>query len=477
MARFASAMPNQALSRVTLIDGETPELNDRWTTRATIALLVAVALPLGVALVSVSRERWYPTGDMAQAELHVAGFFRHPPLVGAAGRIGSILAPYGQGSHPGPALWVALLPVYLLTGRSSFGIELAMTLLQLAFIVATVLIVRRVYGAIGGLVVAAFAAVLVHALGPAPFIEPWNPWGALFAFFCFVSLCWGLMCGHHRFLPGAAFTGFFAVQCHAGYAALVGVTLLAMVGLVVRQWHAAGARTDEAADCDDEQADPGASRSAILRSAWIAVAVTVAMWLPPVVDQMRRTPGNLRILWDHFTATTEADGSPRVFVGGSSALKAFAGEFAVPGPWIRGAFRQPTDSPNVFTFALAVMIVGAIVVVLVRRRGLPERGVLIRLFGLLGMLTVVGIFSMSRIFGEFYDYVIRWWWVIVAWVFVALRARARPIRPRAMGRGFCAGTRAGHVGPRHRSCDRRAEPRSTQLPPGRRRGAADHRRP
>jgi hypothetical protein len=412
-------------------------LNDRWSTRATIVLLMAIAVPLVVALVSVSRERWYPTGDMAQAELHVAGFFRHPPLVGAAGRIGSILAPYGQGSHPGPALWVALLPVYLLTGRSSFGIELAMSFLQLAFIVATVLITRRVYGAIGGLVVAAFAAVLVHALGPAPFIEPWNPWGALFAFFCFVSLCWGIMCGHHRFLPGAAFSGFFAVQCHAGYAALVGVTLAAMVGFVIWQWRAVGVADNDDNDDDDDDkrpnpADaPGATRSAILRSWWIAVAVTVVMWLPPVVDQIRRTPGNLRILWDHFTATTEADGSPRVFVGGSSALRAFAGEFAMPGPWVRGAFRQPTDSPNLVAFILAVVIVAAIVVALARRRALPERGILIRLFVLLGVLTVVGIISMSRIFGEFYDYVIRWWWVIIAWVFAACAlALARLFRER-----------------------------------------------
>src|SRR3954471_20810184 len=147
-------------------------LNDRLTTRATIVVLAAIALPLVVALVSVSRETWFPTGDMAQAELHVAGFFRHPPLIGAAGRIGSMFTPYGQGSHPGPALWVALLPTYLLTGRSSFGIELGMTVLQLSLIVATGLTVRMVYGATGGLVIPSVAAVLVHPLGRSPFLEP-----------------------------------------------------------------------------------------------------------------------------------------------------------------------------------------------------------------------------------------------------------------------------------------------------------------
>ena len=372
-------------------------------------VLAAIAVPLVVALVSVSRETWYPTGDMAQAELHVAGFFRHPPLVGAAGRIGAMFTAYGQGSHPGPALWFALLPVYLLTGRASFGIELAMTLLQFGFIVATVLIVRRLYGPIGGLVVAALAAVLVHALGPAPFIEPWNPWGALFAFFCFISLCWGLTCGHHRYLPAAAFTGFFAVQCHTGYAFLVGATLAAMVGCVAWQWHHA--------DGDDQEGR--ALRSGILRSWWMAVTVTVAMWLPPVVDQLRRTPGNLRILWNDFTASTEADGSRRVFVGLSSALKAFAGEFALPGPWIRGAPRLRPNSPNVVTFLLAVAVVAGIVAVLIRRHALVRRGVLIRLFALLGGLTVVGIISTSRIFGDFFEYIIRWWWIILAWVFAA----------------------------------------------------------
>lgn len=373
-------------------------------------MLAATTVPLIVALVSVSREKWYPTGDMAQAELHVAGFFRHPPLVGAAGRIGSPFVPYGQGSHPGPALWVALLPLYLLTGRSSFGIELGMTLLQLTFIVSAVLIARRLFGAIGGLVVASLASVLVHSLGPAPFIEPWNPWGALFAFFCFVALCWGVMCGHHRWLPAAAFAGFFAVQCHVGYGLLVGAALVAMVGFVVWQWR----------DADDDEADrPGAGRSAILRSGVITVAVTVAMWLPPLIDQLRREPGNLRILWDHFTASTNPDGSPRAFVGLTSALKAFAGEFAVPGPWIRGPFREPAESPNLLTFAVAVVIVATIVIALLRRRALPQRDLLIKLYALLGGMTVVGIVSMSRIIGEFFDYVIRWWWIIIAWVFVA----------------------------------------------------------
>jgi hypothetical protein len=386
--------------------------NERRITMATIAVLVAMAIPLIVALISVSRETWYPTGDMAQAELHVAGFFSHPPLVGAAGRIGDAFGAYGQGSHPGPAMWFALLPVYLITGRSSFGMELGMTLMQVAFIVATVYVVRRLIGGLGGLLTAVVATVLVYAMGSAVFIEPWNPWGGVFAFFCFIALCWGITCGRHRWLPAAAFCGFFAVQCHTGYVLLVGAGLAAMVACLAVQWRRERRARDEI--------------SGILRSWWIAVAVTVVMWLPPVIDQVRRDPGNLRILWHHFTASTEPDGSPRPFVGLGAAIKAFAGEIALPGPWIRGDFRQPTEAPNIIGLLVAIAVIAGSVALLVRQRHADadddtnrRRSILIRLFILLGGLSIVGIVSTSRVFGEFYDYVIRWWWLIAAWIFLA----------------------------------------------------------
>ena len=395
----------------TVIAETPPGPLDRRILLATIVVLVLLTVPLVVALISVSRETWYPTGDMGQAELHVSGFFSHPPLVGAAGRIGDVFAPYGQGSHPGPAMWVALLPVYLLTGRSSFGMELGMTIMQLAFLVATVFVVRRLTGAVAGLLTAVVAAVLVYSLGQAPFIEPWNPWGGIFAFFCFIALCWGITCGRHRWLPAAAFCGFFAVQCHAGYALLVATALGAMVVLVVRQrrrGHPAG----------------------MLRSWWYAVGVTVLMWLPPVIDQLRREPGNLRILWRHFTSSTEPDGTARTFVGIGTALKAFAGEIGLPGPWIRGDFRQPGSNPNPLAVLVALAVITLAVTMLVRMRQtvdapgepgapVPDRSMLLRLFVLLGGFALVGLASTARVFGEFYDYVIRWWGLIAAWIFLA----------------------------------------------------------
>jgi hypothetical protein len=252
-------------------------------------------------------------------------------------------------------------------------------------------------------------------MGPAVFIEPWNPWGGAFAFFAFIALCWGVICGRHTWLPATAFCGFFAVQCHVGYTMLVGAALMAMVACLAVQWRRGRRESDQGG---------AVVTTGIVRSWWIALGVTVLMWLPVVVDQIRREPGNLRILWRSFTASTEPDGSARAYVGVEAAIKSFAGEIGLPGPWIRGDVRPPTEVTNVFGVLLAIAVVAGSVALLVRGRengGDPrsQRPLLTRLFILVGGLNIVGIISTARVFGEFYDYVVRWWWVIAAWTFLA----------------------------------------------------------
>ena len=99
--------------------------------RCTVVVTCLIIVPVAISLIRAGSHTWFPTGDMAQAELHMRGFWRHPPLVGAAGRIGNFMVPFGQGSHPGPAMWVAMLPVYLLLGRTSFALLAAVATVQL----------------------------------------------------------------------------------------------------------------------------------------------------------------------------------------------------------------------------------------------------------------------------------------------------------------------------------------------------------
>ena len=139
-----------------------------------------------VLIVALSKGRWFPAGDMAQAELHMRGFFSHPPLVGAAGRI---LTESGfQGSHPGPSPWLAMLPVYLIGGRSSAALMVAVVSVHVVSAFAAIWLARRRYGWSVAVLVAFVIVLFVRSAGPDLIVEPWNPWLALLPFLVFVLL-------------------------------------------------------------------------------------------------------------------------------------------------------------------------------------------------------------------------------------------------------------------------------------------------
>lgn len=348
------------------------------------ALVAAVALPLVVAVAVLADDDWHATGDMAQAELHVRGFFANPPLLGAAGRLGDLIV--AQGSHPGPAPWAALLPGYRLLGESGWALQASVALVAAATAAGTIWLARRRGGWPLAVSVTLGLVVLVRSNGPEVFTEPWNPWLAVFPFAAFVLLVWAVLDGDRAALPLAAAAGTYALQCHVGYALLVGGLGAVAAGWAIRQrwWRPVG----------------------------IAAAVTVVLWMPPVVEQLTADdgwPGNLQILYDEFSAPDEDP------VGFVNAFEAFAGELNVAGPWLVGRGHQPTDPPWWPGFvAMAGLWAAAAAVAWRRRLDGP-----LKLHAVLGIASVLGLVSIARVFGDFFDYVIRWMWVLAALVAVA----------------------------------------------------------
>jgi hypothetical protein len=358
--------------------------------RPVLIALAVLALPMVAALVVLSRHHWYPAGDMAQAELHLRGFWRHPPLVGAAGRIGTL---EDQGSHPGPSMWFALYPVYRLFGASSFGLMVSVVTLHLASIAGILVVAWRRGGAALLWSVVPVLAVLVRASGPAFFTEPWNPWVAVLPFMLFVLLVWGAADDDLVLIPFAVAVGMHCVQSHIGYALLVGGLLGGLaVWLGVRAFR-----------------PHGPDRGRLLRMTIIAVAITVVMWVPPVVDQLVHSPGNLGILWHHFSSPDEP------YVGARTAVKAFAGEFNLLGPWVVGRGHLPGTSPNMLGLVAMVVLWGAGIAAAVQLRARRQ----LLLHAVLGITCVLGLVAMTRIFGPFFDYVIRWMWPLAGLVVTA----------------------------------------------------------
>ena len=367
------------------------------------ALGVFLALPLAVVLISASRTHWNPTGDLAHTELMLRAIPRHPPLVGVAARVGTAQDP---GTAPGPSMAYLLAPLYFLGGRTSLALLVSYNALHFAAMIGAVVIAFRTAGARAATLMAFLLAMMTRALMPNFFLEPWNVWIPVFAFLVMLLLVWRVLEGHRWALPWAAAVGMHAAQTHISYVPLVGSTLVAVT--LASLWQA-------------RQATPNGLRVARAPVA-TAIGVSAVALIPPIYEQLTQHRGNLARLLHHFGSPSEP------VIGLRQGLKGFAGEFNLFGPWILGPGHIPAQRPNLVGFLLMIMLVCGGFVVAWRRRDM----LVLHLYAVVGWTIAVGIFAVSRIFGGYFDYVIRWIWPLNALsVFAALLALSRaPIAAR-----------------------------------------------
>ena len=353
------------------------------------SLALPSALIVLVTLIAVAGTKWYLTGDFSHTEFIVRAIPRHPPLIGVAARVRD------QGSTAGPSMAYLLYPVYKLLGSNAFALMVSVDVLHVAAIAGTVALARR----IGGLSIALFVAVVLTActvaLAPTFFLEPWNVWVPVFAFALFLVLVWGLTCEHIALLPLAVAVGSHCVQTHISYTVLVVGLLGAVCGWLAWVW----SRTDR---LDGHHP---------LRWTLISVAVLVIVWLPPLIEQFQAGTGNLRKIYEQFTDPGEP------YVGVRAALKAMVGRFNLFGPWINQPGKDPRAAPSYIGFVLFVTLVVVAARWAWRRRQRTE----LSLYAVLALTTVLGFVSTTRIYGTFFEYVIRWMTPLVAlWIATSL---------------------------------------------------------
>jgi hypothetical protein len=375
--------------------------------RLYLFLNLCVIAPIVVAVVMmILGERWFPAGDMAQAELHMRGFFERPPLVGAAGRIVSDSG--FQGSHPGPSLWVAMLPVYLLGGRSSDALMAAAASVHVISIAAIIYLARRRFGWTFASLLAVMLLAVVRSSGTDFMIEPWNPWLALLPFAVFVLLVMevispSVMNGENqprmcvrsdlKFLILAIIVGSHCVQSHAGYALLVVPPIGVMLVLVTIR-HSRDRKQRSI------RTIPG-----VFTPVLVGVGTAVVMWSPAFIDQIRRRPGNLSILWQHFGSPEEPT------LGLMRSIEIVASQLNLFGPWLFG----PGAANGGFVRWVGFIAFVAIVVAAFKTSNKTvldsnHRSVLLVLVGFL----FLGSISILRIFGPYYEYTVRWFWLLAS---------------------------------------------------------------
>ncbi len=393
-------------------------------------LLVAlvVGLPIVVLVIALAQRNWYPTGDLAQAELRMRSLPHHPPLVGAAGRI--VDSQGRQGSHPGPLMFWVTWPLYALLGRSSWALEAATAAVNLAWLLLSVGLVKRRVGLGVTAWYGAVTLVLIGGYGLNALTQPWNPWVGLLPFTVLMLAAWSSLEGDRWAPVLAVAAASYAIQGHVGYAP-VALPLVAMSAVApVTRWWMSGRNPQRQA----QDAPPRPGPGVWLVPTLLAVLLGLAAWSGPIIDVIGHEPNNVDKLAANFGNPSEPP------IGLGRAVESAFQSASPVGAWVRGG-EEVTGS--VVPGALLLGAWATVAALAARRRREPG---LTRLNAVLAVGTVLGIFTVSRIFGALYLYVFRWFVAIIAlqifalgWGVATLLPRPLPVWSRRLAGGAAVG--------------------------------------
>lgn len=338
-----------------------------------------LALPAAVVITAVIagawRSTWYLTGDYAHTELLVRSVPLHPPLVGVAARV------RGTGATPGPSMAYLLAPVYWLLGGGARALAASVAVLHVAAIAATVHVMARLAGLRAAAGTAIGLLLTVVALGPQFFLEPWNVWVPLFALPLLMALVWAVLLGHAWALVPVVLVASHCMQTHVGYTVVAG-------GLAGTAAIAVALQVRTAASAD---------RRRLAAALAASTGAGALAWMPPLIEQARVGTGNLRKVLEQFLDPQQAA------VGAAAALEAAAARLNVVGMWQASTAGDARSGLSVVGVAATLLVVG-VAASTSRRADAAMR----RWMSVLAGTTALGILSASRVFGTFFEYVVRW---------------------------------------------------------------------
>lgn len=266
--------------------------------------VLAVALPFVVTAVRVLtgvEDSFRYGGDQAMAGL----------AVDEASDLERGLGPYSRygWSHPGPLWFYLLVPGTRLSGGDDAALLAASVLVHGLLAAALVVAVHRAGRPALTLVVAALVLVFVLRMPATMFVDVWSPYALLIGTLLFLVLAARVHSGSWPALLAMLIAGSYLVQTHIGTAPLVvAVSAVGGVGFVL------GVRTHRRAAERDATAG-GSPRVARRRWTVALAALLVAVWIPPVVEQLTSPvrEGNLARLVSFFLNHEEEGGSPSPF--------------------------------------------------------------------------------------------------------------------------------------------------------------------
>ncbi|MBS1849278.1 MAG: hypothetical protein JST73_13475, partial [Actinobacteria bacterium] len=242
------------------------------------------------------------------------------------------------------------------------------------------------------------------SMGAALLVSPWNPDVAIIPFFLAIVCAWAVGEGDPSSLVPLVVAVSYSVQSHAGYIGISMIVLAApAVALMVRH----------------RRRSPSVIRRHH-RPIITAAVVAIGLWLPPLVQQLRTTPGNVTLLW-------QASGSRSgPAFGMRNALRVMAaGLLPGPGRWLTVhadivGLPPSVPTPWLVGILLATATLGTIAAVRGHRR----------MFGFMVFvvaLDLAGIVSIANIRGPIAPYLIGWIMPVSILTWISIFASASAI--------------------------------------------------
>jgi hypothetical protein len=268
--------PHAQLVAAALLSGALVAVCARTRARAWSLAAFVITITLAGVAVTRSAADVFPLGDIAVIEMYVRDALAGRLLVGPYSRFGW--------HHPGPIYFYLLAPVYWAARMSTASLAAGGLLMAGGAIALSVWTAARSAGARAAVILLSALTVYVARV-PGLLASAWNP--------------------HVVVLPAAALIVAAAAAAGGDAAALVLTAALASfvmqtdVALVpVASALAAIALAGVVAAA--RRAEPGPLRWRAMRGLNATAWVIFALWLLPLAEEIRHTPGNLTLLWRFF---------------------------------------------------------------------------------------------------------------------------------------------------------------------------------
>jgi hypothetical protein len=364
----------------------------RWAVPAAIGLALVPFVVSAVALVTRVGGDYHPSADQALIELQIRDIGHHAVLLGPYSRFGWF--------HPGPILYYLLWLPYRLTGSTSLSLCFAALTLNVATVAGIAFVARRRGGLPLVLLTLFLVGLLTSSLGAQFFRDVWNPNITVLPFVLLVLVVWSMSCGEAWALPVTAGVATFLVQTHVSY----GFVTVAAVGAGL---------VGAAITVRRRRADAGPW----VRMAVVTGLVVAALWLPVVLQQLTREPGNLgeilRFFRDHDREHSYAD-----------AWHVLSSQLSIWPDWLRGSVVRNIYSGAVDLSGGTPLAIGAVALVAAVSVTWRRAKDAFRLDVIVGIVVVAGVVSVTRIVGEIFPYLVIWTWALgmLAWLAIGWSA-------------------------------------------------------